>query len=583
MTTAEQEAFLRFLEEEKEEPARRAAAKRSRLVRPIARVAGGGGLSVTVARAAGQNDPVGAGPINFTVTFSKPVVGFVNADVSFAGSTVGGTLAAAVTGGPSTYNVAVTGMTGNGLVAASVIPAAATDAVTGVSTPGSIAVFVTFDTTQPTVSLSKAAGQTDPTSLTPILFTAVFSDPVKGFTSAGISFSGTTAAGTLSATVTGSGTTYSISVIGVTGAGAVSVTVSAAAATDNAGNANVVSSPAVVTFVSGGFSAIDGSLGAQAGTAQHPTLLSAYSNRPPWAVAGVDYITGSDASATVNPATLVQTGVAVNTSPTVKSVSINNDDVLLQNINFANGGYQLAINGARAIVRNCNFSGGQGQWLIFVGNGDATIERCTLDGAAGGNPSGLIAFNASGRLTLQYNWFKNFEAHILENIHANDKTFQLTYHWNMIEQGGIDAGAHLNVLQFGGGTCNDTVFEFNTGLQGSQVASGGEWDQYYPNTAGGVITNVKRNYCTTITQLGANLAIGYVTHGGQTLNTNSVAHDNYYDLINGSGQFYTGSMTGWTLTNNLDLIVGSGGGGGPSLGGQGTYLTYGARTSSVLN
>jgi len=42
MVTLEQQAFLRELEEEKEEPARRAAARRSRLVRPIARVAGGG-------------------------------------------------------------------------------------------------------------------------------------------------------------------------------------------------------------------------------------------------------------------------------------------------------------------------------------------------------------------------------------------------------------------------------------------------------------------------------------------------------------------------------------------------------------
>ena len=75
---------------------------------------GGGGLATTVSLAAGQGNPVNAGPINFTVAFSKPVTGFTNADVSFAGSTVGGTLAAAVTGTGPAYNVAVTGMTGNG-------------------------------------------------------------------------------------------------------------------------------------------------------------------------------------------------------------------------------------------------------------------------------------------------------------------------------------------------------------------------------------------------------------------------------------------------------------------------------------
>ena len=53
--------------------------------------------TVTINQAAGQTDPTSASPINFTVTFSETVTGFTAGDISFAGSTVGGTLTATVT------------------------------------------------------------------------------------------------------------------------------------------------------------------------------------------------------------------------------------------------------------------------------------------------------------------------------------------------------------------------------------------------------------------------------------------------------------------------------------------------------
>ena len=84
--------------------------------------------SVTITQAAGQADPTTTSPINFTATFSETVTGFAANDISFAGSTVGGTLTAVVTGTGPTYNVAVSGMTGAGNVVASVPAGAATDA-----------------------------------------------------------------------------------------------------------------------------------------------------------------------------------------------------------------------------------------------------------------------------------------------------------------------------------------------------------------------------------------------------------------------------------------------------------------------
>ena len=67
----DQAAYLRELEEEGDRPRR----VRQFLPRRVIVKKGGGGLNVTVALADGQSSPVNAGPINFTVTFNKPVTG----------------------------------------------------------------------------------------------------------------------------------------------------------------------------------------------------------------------------------------------------------------------------------------------------------------------------------------------------------------------------------------------------------------------------------------------------------------------------------------------------------------------------
>ena len=98
--------------------------------------------TVTINQAVGQADPASTSPINFTVVFNKPVSGFTNADLDLSASTAAGTLTAVVTDLstssptctqalktgcilPGTrFNVAVSGMTSNGDVIAS-IPAGA--------------------------------------------------------------------------------------------------------------------------------------------------------------------------------------------------------------------------------------------------------------------------------------------------------------------------------------------------------------------------------------------------------------------------------------------------------------------------
>src|SRR5439155_1111216 len=78
--------------------------------------------SVTIDQASGQSDPTNQSPINFTVVFSESVTGFTASDVSLSGTA--GATTAVVSGSGTTYNVAVSGMTGDGTVIAT-IPAGA--------------------------------------------------------------------------------------------------------------------------------------------------------------------------------------------------------------------------------------------------------------------------------------------------------------------------------------------------------------------------------------------------------------------------------------------------------------------------
>jgi hypothetical protein len=107
--------------------------------------------------------------------------------------------------------------------------------------PGSLGAnkSIVIDTTPPTVTVNQAAGQPDPTSTAPVLFSVVFSEPVAGFTGAGVVLGGT--AGATHAAVSGSGTTYTIAVTGMTHTGTVTASLAAGAASDAAGNPSIAS------------------------------------------------------------------------------------------------------------------------------------------------------------------------------------------------------------------------------------------------------------------------------------------------------------------------------------------------------
>jgi hypothetical protein len=111
--------------------------------------------TVTINQAAGQSDPTGSSPINFTVVFSQSVSNFATGDVTLSGTA--GATTATVTGSGTTYNVAVSGMTFDGTVIASINAGVATGACSGTANTASTSTDNTVqynapDTTAPTVT-----------------------------------------------------------------------------------------------------------------------------------------------------------------------------------------------------------------------------------------------------------------------------------------------------------------------------------------------------------------------------------------------------------------------------------------------
>jgi hypothetical protein len=196
--------------------------------------------TVTINQAGSQADPTSLSPVNFTVIFNEPisVATFTGTDVTLGG-TAGATTAVVTQITPmdgTTFNVAVSGMSASGTIIPSITAVkvkdlAGNDNVASTSTDNTVA----FDNTPLTVTINQAATQTDPdfasSASKKIHFTAVFSEPVNGFTAADISFTGTTLMGTLTASVTQiapmDGTTYDVGVKGMIPKGTVFVSIPA--------------------------------------------------------------------------------------------------------------------------------------------------------------------------------------------------------------------------------------------------------------------------------------------------------------------------------------------------------------------
>jgi hypothetical protein len=310
----------------------------------------------------------------------------------------------------------------------------------------------------------------------------------------------------------------------------------------------------------------DGSTNAPAGvSAQHPTLFTGYATRPTWKVAGVDYGVGIPAG-TVLKDPSVQTNL-----PSCAAADTTNHIVRIQANNCTLDGYDFSLHGGWGVYIQSPNAGSRILHSNFLVNSTSPIpvsaESGTSNTYVGYNTiddngiNGNVSFGETLSIyngaTVEYNWIKNAPQHFLSVGNGG----VVVYRYNLLEEGAMSPGAHLNFIQYGGGNFTNNQVIFNTMLQHKQVA-GGEGVQMYTNTTG-TITNGEVGNNTIIaypTSDPNNPSMSYILHlgsNGQYAGSYSgTAHDNYMaDAGNGAFGFIYGGLTGFTYANNIDLVT----------------------------
>ena len=163
-------------------------------------------------------------PIPVTVTFSETVTGFTSGDVVISNGSIG--LFTAVSGTTYTFDITPSG---DVTVTVNIAGGVAQDAA-GNGNTAATQLSRTYDSSQPTVTISTTAP--NPTRTSPIPVTITFSEAVTGFTSNEV-----TVVNGAKSSFTGSGTTYTLNVAPLAD-GLVTVNVAGGVAQDAASNLN---------------------------------------------------------------------------------------------------------------------------------------------------------------------------------------------------------------------------------------------------------------------------------------------------------------------------------------------------------
>jgi hypothetical protein len=203
-------------------------------------------LSIT--RQAPAASPTNATAVTFRATFSEDVQNVGPADFSLATSgTATGTINSIVVQSAAVYDVVITAVSGDGALDLNFAPGndiadMAGNPLGSSPTIGAEETY-TIDTTAPSVTINQAAGQADPTSVSPVNFAVVFSEPVADFATGDVDLSGTAGATAAAVTEAGpmDGTTYNVATSGMTSGGTVVITIAAGVAHDAASNGNTAS------------------------------------------------------------------------------------------------------------------------------------------------------------------------------------------------------------------------------------------------------------------------------------------------------------------------------------------------------
>ncbi len=204
------------------------------------------GTTVTIDQSATQNDPVNVTPIEFTVVFSDIIdpSTFTSGDITQTGTATGITWEIINTGDNQNFIVNATDIAGDGTL----IPIIDSNTVqdflgNGNSLSTSTDHSVTYDMTQPSVTIEQSLSQFDPTNDLPVQFDIVFSEAIdpSTFTTDDITQTGSAVAVSWSLINTGDNQHFTLTANAAGSDGTIGPTIADGAVQDVIGNGNIFS------------------------------------------------------------------------------------------------------------------------------------------------------------------------------------------------------------------------------------------------------------------------------------------------------------------------------------------------------
>ncbi len=352
------------------------------------------------------------------------------------------------------------------------------------------------------------------------------------------------------------------------GTGKISGTPAAAASAQltvkvsDAGGTNATKALALTVVGSGGGgSSEDGFANAPICAIQYPSLLDGYAHAPTWHVAGVDYCAGYPAATALkDPATIAISGVAINTSS--KLVTITGNNVTLDGYDFSlAGGWGVVVNGGGALIQNSRFKAGANRNKPILGgvaSANLTVRYCSIDGNNDASISGLIEQRGSGTLTIEYAWLRNAGGDIVQ-FHTGGQSATGVLRFNVIENAGMAPGAHGDYTEWLDGPYSATIV-YNTTLQNGGTTQGIMVEPDIGSSRGTIVRG----------EIGHNT---FTARGGLSYFTavtvadvvdSFTVHDNFFDDSNVYG-FAIGGIRGGpgdasvktTYRHNVDMVTGN--------------------------
>jgi len=302
-----------------------------------------------------------------------------------------------------------------------------------------------------------------------------------------------------------------------------------------------------------------------------PNLLSNYSVRPPWQVAGVDYHVGLPQGMALNdPTVAANLPAGVTLSPGSHLLIVHANNVTISGFDFSgNGGYGIYINpgvSGTTITNNLFVDSTPTSPIpvnIGAGASNTTITYNTMDGGglSGNQTFDEMIYNLGSNLTVQYNYIKDAPGRFVTTSNGS-----LVDQYNLFQDGGFLPGVHLNFLQFVNGNISSAQVDYNTLVQDKTLANG-EGIQMYMNGSGSISNGDIGNNTMVSTGtpveagVGGGPAISYWLHAGSNGQYSSPAsgsiHNNYIDASSAYGAVYPGLSGFPSAGNNVNLVTGA--------------------------